>query len=107
MTQEPVTCPVAAMTQLLGSRWTMQIIHHLRKRRRFCELRAAVGDVNPTTFTRRLQTLEEQGIIVRYEDPNNRRHVEYELTAMGRELLPLLDDLAQWAQVWVLQSPSS
>lgn len=106
MTQEPVTCPVAAMTQLLGSRWTMQIIHHLRQHRRFCELRAAVGEVNPTTFTRRLQYLERQGIILRYVDPENSRHVEYELTAMGWELLPLLDDLAQWAQKWVLQSSS-
>ena len=107
MTREPVTCPVAAVTQLLGSRWTMQIIHHLRQRRRFCELRAAVGEVNPTTFTHRLQTLEERGIIARYEDPNNRRHVEYELTPMGRELLPLLDELAQWAQKWILQARSA
>ena len=104
MTQEPVSCPVAAVTQLLGSRWTMQIIHHLRERKRFCELRAAVGEINPTTFTQRLQTLEEAGIVVRHEAPNNRRRVEYELTAMGRELLPLLDELAQWAQKWVLPS---
>ena len=96
-------CPVAAVTRLLGSRWTMQIIHHLRESRRYCELQALVGEVNPTTFTQRLRFLEQQGLIVRREDPENTRYVEYALTPKGRELLPILDALAAWAQKWLLR----
>lgn len=96
-------CPVSAVTRLLGSRWTMQIIHHLREPRRYCELQELVGEVNPTTFTQRLRFLERQGLIVRHEDPENPRHVEYELTTQGRELLPILDALAAWAQKWLLR----
>lgn len=96
------TCPVAAFTRLLGARWTMQIIHHLRQPRRYCELQDLVGDVNPATFTQRLRFLERQGLIVRREDPENPRHVQYELTAKGRELLPILDALAAWAQRWLV-----
>ncbi len=97
------TCPVSAMTRLLGSRWTMQIIHHLRQPRRYCELQDLVGEVNPTTFTQRLRFLERQGLIARREDPEHARHVEYELTPQGRELLPILDALAAWAQKWLLR----
>ncbi|MCX7853162.1 MAG: helix-turn-helix transcriptional regulator [Caldilineales bacterium] len=99
-------CPVAAVTRLLGARWTMQIIHPLRQPRRYCELQDLVGDVNPATFTQRLRFLERQGLIVRREDPENPRHVQYELTAKGRELLPILDALAAWAQRWMVAESS-
>lgn len=103
-TQNPGSvCPVAAMSRLLGSRWTMLIIHHLREPRRYCELQTLIGDVNPATFTQRLRLLEQQGLIVRREDPENSRHVEYALTAQGAELLPILDELAAWARKWLLQ----
>ena len=92
--QSNSACPVATMTRILGSRWTMQIIHHLRQRHRYCELRILVGNVNPTTFTQRLKFLEEQDLIARHTFPDNSRHVDYELTAAGRELLSILDALA-------------
>lgn len=80
----------------------MQILHHLRQPKRYCELREDVGDVNPTTFTQRLKLLEQQGIIQRREDPHNSRHVEYELTVAGQELMPILDALAAWSNKWLL-----
>ncbi|HHW87657.1 MAG TPA: helix-turn-helix transcriptional regulator [Chloroflexi bacterium] len=95
-------CPVSAVTRLLGSRWTMQLIHHLRQPRRYSELQALVGEVNPATFTQRLRFLEQQELIMRHEDPEHARHVEYALTPKGRELLPILDALAAWAQKWLL-----
>lgn len=94
------SCPVAAMTRLLGSRWTMLIIHHLRAPRRYRELQTLVGEVNPATFTQRLRLLEEQGLIVRRANPENSRRVEYALTPQGAELLPILDALAAWARRW-------
>jgi DNA-binding HxlR family transcriptional regulator len=100
-------CPVAAMTRLLGSRWTMQIIHHLRQPHRFCELRALVGEVNPRTFTQRLKMLEGEGLIERHTFPDEPRRVEYELTTKGRELLPILDALAAWSQKWLLRETSA
>ncbi len=95
------TCPVAAVTQLLGARWTLLILHHLRQRRRYGELRSRVGDVNPRTFTQRLRMLEEAGLIRRLESPDRARHVEYELTQAGQELMPILDQLAAWSRRWL------
>jgi DNA-binding HxlR family transcriptional regulator len=97
-----VECPVTATAHVLGARWTLQIIHHLRQRRRFCELQELAGGVNPTTLSQRLKFLEEQGLIRRLPISDAPPHVEYELTEMGRDLLPVLDALARWAERWLL-----
>jgi len=102
MTPEQI-CPVAAVTRLLGARWTLQIIHHLRQPRRYCELQDLVGSINPRTFTQRLRTLQQAGLIERRTFADEPRHVEYALTQKGRELLPILDALAEWSQKWLLQ----
>ncbi len=100
MASQDSECPVAATARILGSKWTLQIIHNLRQRRRYCELRARVGNINPTLLSRRLKFLEAEGLVRRIEFPDAPRHVEYELTDKGRELLPVLDALAMWAQRW-------
>jgi len=94
-------CPVEATARILGARWTLQIIHNLRRRRRFCELQELAGGVNPTTLSQRLKFLEEQGLIRRLPISDAPPHVEYELTEMGRDLLPVLDSLARWAFKWL------
>ncbi len=95
-------CPVTATARILGARWTLQIVHHLRERRRFCELQDLVGGVNPTTLSQRLKFLEEQGLILRRPISDAPPHVEYELTDKGRDLLPILDALASWAEKWLV-----
>ncbi len=101
MTPELV-CPVTATARILGARWTLQIIYHLREPRRFCELQDLVGGVNPTTLSQRLKFLEEQGLILRLPISDAPPHVKYELTDKGRDLLPILDSLASWAEKWHL-----
>ncbi len=100
--REETECPVAATARILGTRWTLQIIHHLREPRRYCELRARVGNINPTLLSRRLKFLEAEGLVRRIEYPGAPRHVEYELTEKGRELLPIVDAIANWAYRWQL-----
>jgi len=93
-------CPVAITGRILGMRWTLQIIHNLREPRRFCELQKDVENVNPTTLSQRLKFLETQAVLRRLPISDAPLHVEYELTEKGRELLPILDALARWANKW-------
>jgi DNA-binding HxlR family transcriptional regulator len=46
-----------------------------------------------------LKTLEADGLIRRTVYPQIPPKVEYELTPMGKSLMPHLHDLAQWALV--------
>jgi DNA-binding HxlR family transcriptional regulator len=94
-------CPLASSARILGARWTMEIIYNLRERHRFCELQKKAGGVNPTTLSQRLKFLEEEGLIRRLEISTSPLHVEYELTAAGRALLPALDELTRWAESWL------
>lgn len=105
MTQES-SCPVAAMARILAARWTLEIIHNLRERRRFCELQDRLGHISPTLLSQRLRFLEQEGLIRRIVHPEATRHVEYELTRKGQELLPILDQLAEWAYRWHLVEPT-
>jgi len=98
--QKNIRCPVLAMSKILGKRWTLAIIHNLRQKRRFCELQEKLGNINPTLLAQRLRSLEKAGIVKRIEDPDNPKHVEYMLTPKGKELLPILDQLANWARRW-------
>jgi DNA-binding HxlR family transcriptional regulator len=95
------TCPIEATARILGSRWTLQIIHNLREPRRYCELQERVGAVNPTTFSQRLRFLEQEGLVQRLPISQAPRHVIYELTEMGKELLPVLDEISTWANRWL------
>ncbi len=101
MTEHEI-CPVAAMTRLLGTRWTLQLIHHLRQPRHFCELQARVKGINPTMLTRRLRMLEAKGLITRC-DPASRNSA-YRLTPQGEALLPILDQLSEWSQRCLLNT---
>ncbi len=93
-------CPISNAANVLGRKWTLEMIYYLRERKRFCELQEIVGGVNPTTLTQRLKVLEQAGIIQRYAISNAPRHVEYDLTEKGRGLLSVLYALEEWVQRW-------
>jgi DNA-binding HxlR family transcriptional regulator len=97
-------CPLALGERILGTRWTMEIVHHLREPKRFCELQELAGGVNPRTLSQRLKTLEEEGIIERRSDDVRPFRPEYGLTAKGEDLLPVLDGLVVWVDKWVNQT---
>jgi len=94
------TCPIAAVTRILGRRWTLEMLYYLRARRRFTELQQMVGGVNTATLTARLKSLEHSGLVRRHDLSIGAKHVEYELSPKGRELLPVLDAIIDVAQHW-------
>ncbi len=52
-----------------------------------------------TVLTKRLKQLEDKGIVTRKRISGQKGH-EYRLTPMGRELEPLIEQLAVWGQRW-------
>lgn len=63
---------------------------------RFNEIKRAL-ELNPVTLSQRLGELEEGGVITRRTFNETPPRVEYSLTEKGRELLPLMDQLSDWA----------
>ena len=89
-------CPVAGILQVLGDRWTLLVVRDLaRGARRTNDLLAALHPISSRTLVERLRELEHDALIERHDYGGSPPHVEYELTARGRSLLPLIDMLRE------------
>ena len=88
----PGECPLTECMSLLGGAWTPNVVWYLREGpRRFNELRGDVAGISGKVLSQRLQRLHADGIVERRVMPTSPPTVEYELTALGRELLPAVD----------------
>jgi DNA-binding HxlR family transcriptional regulator len=80
----------------LGGAWTPNIVWYLRAGpRRFNELRGDIGGVSAKVLSARLQRLRHDGIVERTVMPTSPPTVEYELTELGLELLPVVDAMVK------------
>ncbi len=90
------TC--AASLKLLADFWTLRIIEALGSNPlRYCEIQRAVGNVNPTTLTKKLNTLEAASLISRHEEKDS-NGVLYTLTPLGKDTLPVIDAIRSFSK---------
>ena len=73
-------------------------------KKRFNEIGHALGGVNPRTLRERLRGLEAENIVERRVLRDIPPWVEYELTEKGRALESVMSAMADWAQIWVIES---
>ncbi|HXE09995.1 MAG TPA: helix-turn-helix domain-containing protein [Verrucomicrobiae bacterium] len=96
---EPKVGCIAAAMQIIGNKWTALILRDLFEgSKRFCELEKSVGKINPRTLSQRLDDLEDHGIITRQSFAEVPPRTEYELTSKGRDLQPILEQMASWGE---------
>jgi DNA-binding HxlR family transcriptional regulator len=88
----PAECPLTACLALLGGAWTPNVVWYLREGpRRFNELRGDIAGISAKVLSARLRKLAADGVVKRHVMPTSPPTVEYELTELGRELLPAVD----------------
>jgi DNA-binding HxlR family transcriptional regulator len=93
-------CPVAKAAEVLGERWTILIIRELLLgTTRFTELQRALSQISPTLLTKRLNQLQDCGLVIRKKMPEQRR-TEYYLTPAGKDLMPVVTGLGEWGMKW-------
>lgn len=94
------SCSIRHILDRFGDKWSILIISilgHVGKQR-FNELNQQIGDISQKMLTVTLRSLEADGLISRKLYPEIPPRVEYELTDLGRSLLPHIEQLAQWAE---------
>ena len=85
-------CPVTTCMALLGGAWAPNVIWYLSAQpRRFGELRVDIPRISARVLSARLRELESRGVVARRVMATSPPSVEYELTELGRELLPAID----------------
>jgi DNA-binding HxlR family transcriptional regulator len=93
-------CAVACTADIIGSKWTAIIVHDLSEGpRRFSELERACPGISPRTLSERLRGLEQEGVL---EKRSGARRAEYELTAKGKALLPIIEEMRTFGHKWLV-----
>jgi DNA-binding HxlR family transcriptional regulator len=89
---------VSAILARIGDKWTVLVVRQIGDGpRRFSEIRRALGSISQKMLTTTLRGLERDGFVSRTVFPTVPPRVEYELTALGRDLLVPVKALGEWA----------
>ena len=87
---------MGACMALLGGAWTTSVVWQLSGGpRRFGELVKDIAGISPKVLTQRLRALEEKGVVIREVVASSPPSVEYSLSKLGHELVPVIDSIVR------------
>lgn len=93
------TCEIEVAFEVIGGKWKPLILWFLgeHKTLRFGQLQHLIPDITHRILTKQLRELEEYGLIERKVYPEVPLKVEYTITEKGKEVIPILDMMCDWA----------
>ncbi|MBI3109657.1 helix-turn-helix transcriptional regulator [Candidatus Daviesbacteria bacterium] len=92
-------CGVEKTLKIVGSKWTMYILHSLfNGEKRFGQLQKSLPGISTKTLTARLKELAKEKIVIKKVFAEIPLHVEYSLTKKGRSLEDIFKKMAQWGK---------
>jgi len=93
------TSYVQATLSVLGGKWKILILWHLKDQtRRFGELKRLMPEITEKMLIQQLRELEKDAIVHRNVYPDVPPKVEYSFTTYGRSLEPVLQVLCNWGE---------
>ena len=92
-------CKAELALRVIQGRWKLLVLRELMEGiQRFSALQRALPGVSQKVLTAQLRELVADGVLQRTVYPEVPPRVEYGLTALGRELIPVLEGLHAWGQ---------
>jgi DNA-binding HxlR family transcriptional regulator len=92
-------CPSRQLLDVLTDKWVCLILGALAGgQKRHGEIARIIAGVSQKMLTQTLRTLERDGLVTRTVTPSVPVRVDYELTALGRDLEGVLVPLKRWAE---------
>lgn len=96
------TCPVEATIQLIGGKYKAVILWHLMNQTlRYSELHRLMPRATDKMLAQQLRELEGDGLIDRKVYPVVPPKTEYSITAFGKSLAPILDEMCNWGEAYL------
>jgi DNA-binding HxlR family transcriptional regulator len=100
--EKRTACPVDGLMPRLGDKWTIHVLAMLTEAEgnqlRFSELKNGIEGISQKMLTVTLRALERDGLVIRHVFPEVPPRVEYELTSLGKSLLPSMKEFMDWLQ---------
>jgi DNA-binding HxlR family transcriptional regulator len=98
-THDHGACKAELALRVIQGRWKLLILRELIDAvRRFSDLQRALEGVSQKVLTAQLRELEADGVVRRTVFAEVPPRVEYALTALGAELIPVLEGLHAWGE---------
>lgn len=95
-------CPMTNALKIIGGKWKLLLLNKIREGcpMRFGVLRKKMQNITQATLTAQLRELERDGIILRESFAESPPRVEYRLTDLGKSLIPVMDALCDWGNLY-------
>ncbi|NKF50307.1 helix-turn-helix transcriptional regulator [Shewanella sp. WXL01] len=92
-------CPISTLLDFVGDKWSLLIVRDLMffGKSSFSELQNSDERMATNILSSRLEKLEQDDLIQKQTDPNDRRKKIYKLTEQGKSLLPILLEMIIWS----------
>lgn len=92
-------CPIRNILSRMSDKWSLLILSTLNQNgvMRYKELNAAIPDISQKMLSGTLKRLEEDRLINRKMYNEIPPRVEYTLTKTGKELMPAMGMMINWA----------
>ncbi|MFG2819648.1 winged helix-turn-helix transcriptional regulator [Kitasatospora sp. NPDC048365] len=92
-------CPARQLLDRIADKWVSLAVNALADGpQRYSDLQRKLASVSQKMLTQTLRHLERDGLVTRTVIPAVPVRVEYELTALGRSLLPVMCAIKGWAE---------
>jgi DNA-binding HxlR family transcriptional regulator len=91
--------PIEFSLSIIGGKWKMPILWLIKDNsKRYGELKKLLSGVTHKMLTLQLRELERDEIISRKVYPEVPPKVEYDLTLLGKSVIPIIDLLREWGE---------
>ena len=98
-------CSIAGALDVVGDRWALLVVREVSLgNHRFSDILSGTGAPRER-LSARLGALVDAGVLERRQYSDAPPRSGYHLTAMGRDLVPVLQSLLQWGDRWVADTP--
>lgn len=96
-------CEIEVTLEVIGGKWKSLIIWnlHLHEVIRYNEFRRLMPEITQKMLTQQLKQLEKYGIVERKIYPSVPPMVEYSLSEIGKELIPIMQSMDIWGKKYV------
>ena len=102
-------CHFELTLQLIGGKWKLLVIYFLSLQEviRFGQLRRALPEISERMLVRQLRELEDDGLVSRKVYGTVPPRVDYALTPLGESLVPIMESLKAWGNMYELSRTQS
>ncbi|MEV6551772.1 helix-turn-helix domain-containing protein [Streptomyces sp. NPDC051597] len=93
------TCPARQLLDRISNKWVSLALNALADGPlRYRDLNRIIAGVSQKMLTQTLRVLERDGLLTRTVTPSVPVRVDYQLTPLGRSLLPVMASIKAWAE---------